>query len=77
MIPMTATAMPLFLLLSMYDTDTVGEAIKLSLAPIFLIGALGHYRTVLVIVKTTYSMGWNDSEVTLMGLGSLISNGND
>tara|TARA_B100001175_G_C19278494_1_gene527638 strand:+ start:258 stop:743 length:486 start_codon:yes stop_codon:yes gene_type:complete len=57
MIPITATAMPLFLLLSMYDTDTVGEAIKLSLAPIFLIGALGHYLTVLVSRKDSLFNG--------------------
>ncbi len=45
---MTPSTIPLFLFFSHYDTDTVGEAIRLSLAPIFLIGALGHYLTVLV-----------------------------
>ena len=48
---MTSSVIRLFLLFSQYDTDTVGEAIKLSLAPIFLIGALGHYLTVLVSRK--------------------------
>ena len=48
---MPPSVIRLFLLFSQYDTDTVGEAIKLSLAPIFLIGALGHYLTVLVSRK--------------------------
>ena len=51
-----STAGPL-LLFSQYDTDTVGEAIRLSMAPIFLIGALGHYLTVLVSRKDNMFSG--------------------
>jgi hypothetical protein len=57
MIPMTPSTIPLFLFFSHYDTDTVGEAIRLSLAPIFLIGALGHYLTVLVSRKDSLFNG--------------------
>ena len=57
MISMTPSVMLLFLLFSQYDTDTVGEAIRLSLAPIFLIGALGHYLTVLVSRKDSLFNG--------------------
>jgi hypothetical protein len=57
MILMTPLTIPFFLFFSHYDTDTVGEAIKLSLAPIFLIGALGHYLTVLVSRKDSLFNG--------------------
>ena len=54
---MTPTSFPVFSFFSQYDTGTVGEAIRLSLAPIFLIGALGHYLTVLVSRKDSLFNG--------------------